>query len=166
MRISYSDDEERPGQFALWDANCERSLRGKRGQQALRDLEAALLALPDKRLIADAVHDETGGVCALGAYGRHKGIDLSKFPNDYDSDEIGIAGGMPRLVAWTIVALNDIELDGYYLYMEGPRPMQTLYGGYYGGGWSERRRYTPEERYERVLAWIRERLKPAEAAHG
>lgn len=44
MRISYSDEEDSPGQFALFQANCRRSLQGKKGQAALRELEAALLA--------------------------------------------------------------------------------------------------------------------------
>lgn len=43
MRISYSDEEDHPGQFELWQANVTRSLKGKNGQRALRELESALL---------------------------------------------------------------------------------------------------------------------------
>ncbi len=75
-RISYSDEEDVPGQFALFQANCRRSLQGKAGQIALRELEAALLALPDKRLIAEKLIDADGEVCAIGALAKYKGRDL------------------------------------------------------------------------------------------
>jgi len=129
-RISYSDEEDFPGQFALYQANCERSLRGREGQAQLRELRAALLALPDKRLIHGLLEDEEGGVCAIGAYAKHKGLDLSKFDVDYDTDEVGIAGGMPALVAWKVVEMNDLQWD--YL--------------------------TPEKRYEKMLAWVESKL--------
>ena len=79
MRINYTDEEDWPGQFALWDANCRRSIKGKAGQSELRELEAALLALPDKRLIRGSLTDDEGGVCAIACYAKHKGVDLSKF---------------------------------------------------------------------------------------
>lgn len=129
--ISYSDEEDYPGQFGLWQANCERSLRGKEGQAELRELRAALLALPEKRLIHQDLEDGQGGVCAIGAYGRHKGVDLSKFERDYDTDEVGIAGGMPRLVAWKVVEMNDVQFNRYM---------------------------TPEQRYEKMLAWVESKL--------
>jgi hypothetical protein len=130
MRINYSDDEDYPGQFDLWQANCERSLRGKNGQQELRELKAALLALPSKELIGDLLEDEDGGVCAVGAYAKHKGIDLSKFDPEDATDEVGIAGGMPALVAWKVVEMNDLQFD----------------------------RESPAERYQKMLAWIDSKL--------
>ena len=160
-RISYSDEEDFNGQFALWQANCARSLRGRAGQRELRALEAALLALPSKRLTAGEVESENGDVCALGAYGKHKGLDLSQFENDYDSDEIGIAGGMPRLVAWKVVELNDILLDTVWERHYGPLRRGEAS---YQGGVAFVRDMTPEERYERVLAWVREQLHPAGAS--
>jgi len=47
MRIGYSEDEDYPGQFELWQANCQRSLKGKKGQAALRELEACSLQRED-----------------------------------------------------------------------------------------------------------------------
>ncbi len=129
-RISYSEDEDYPGQFDLWQANCRRSLRGKQGQEELKHLRDALLAMPDKRLILGALEDEEGGVCAIGAYAKHKGLDLSKFDPEEDTDEVGIAGGMPSLVAWKVVSVNDHELD----------------------------HLTPEDRYKGVLAWVEKLL--------
>lgn len=157
MRISYSDDEDYPGQFNLWQANCRRSLQGKVGQTELRELEAALLALPEKRLIHGALTNDEGDVCAIGAYARHKGVDLSKFDPEYESDDVGIAAGMPRLVAWSVVALNDLQIDGYYRYAEGPSLEPYRSYSEHRGVWTYFE-YTPEERYEKVLAWVRGKL--------
>lgn len=155
MRISYSDEEDVPGQFALWQANCTRSLKGKKGQAALRELEAALLALPDKRLIAEKLIDSDGEVCALGALAKYKGHALvAAKPEDEDEydeidldgemEEFGVELGVPRLVAWKIVERNDVVIDGHYDYSTGPR-----------GVWVPA---TPEERYEKILAWVQRQL--------
>lgn len=160
MRLNYSDEEDRPGQFALWDANCRRSIKGAIGQRELRELEAALLALPEKRLIRDLLEDEQGGVCAIGCYAKHKGVDLSTFDPEDESDEVGVAAGMPRLVAWKIVALNDITLDTVWEVAHGPVERGH---GIYKGGIPLIRDMTPEERYARVLAWVRAQLQPATA---
>ena len=157
MRINYSDEEERPGQFALWDANCRRSLHGKAGQIALRDLEAALLALPAPRLLKDVLVSADGReVCAVGAYARYKGLDLSRFDPEDESDEVGVAAGMPRLVAWEVVAQNDIHCDTVWEVGHGPLGRHEAT---YRGGIPLIRDMTPEERYARVLAWVRGRIK-------
>lgn len=142
MRIAYSDDEEFAGQFMLWQANCRRSMAGKKGQAALRDLERALLALPEKRLLHGTLVDDSGGVCALACYAKYKGVDLAKFDREYDNEDVGIAAGMPRLVAWKVVELNDVDLDSLYVASE-----------------NRYRPYTPDERYERVLTWVRAQIK-------
>lgn len=157
MRIGYSDEEDYPGQFELWQANCRRSLKGKSGQAALRRLEAALLALPEKRLIVGELVDDTGAVCAIGAVAKHEGAltDDMRARGEYDMEQVGVDLGMPRLVAWKIVELNDIELVRRELvWIEGPYR------------WPGEQPYiyvqmTPEQRYERVLTWTREQLGQA-----
>jgi len=156
MRLNWSDEEDRPGQFALWQANIQRSLQGKAGQRALREFEAALLALPEKRLLREQLYDDEGGVCAVGCYARYKGVDLSKFDPEDESDEVGVVAGMPRLVAWSVVELNDIHLDTVWEVANGP--VQRGHGTY-KGGIQLVREMTPEERYEKVLAWVRAHLK-------
>lgn len=155
MRLNYCDEEERPGQFALWNANCRRSLKGKAGQRALREFEAALLALPEKRLIHGSLTDDEGGVCAIACYAQHKGVDLTKFDPEDESDAVGVAAGMPRLVAWTVVALNDIDLDTVWEVAHGPL---NRWDATYKGGIPLIRDMTPEERYDKVLAWVRGKL--------
>ena len=156
MRIGYSDDEERPGQFALWQANCDRSLKGKAGQRELRELEAALLALPKKRLIKDLLC-EGDDVCAVGAYAKYKGLDLDRFDPEDESDEVGVSAGMPSLVAWKVVEMNDLQLDTVWELAYGP---VNRYEAHYRGGIPLIRDMTPEERYENMLAWVRKELKP------
>lgn len=137
MRISYSEDEDYPGQFDLWQANCERSLSGRKGRAALAELEAALVALPSKRLIAGTL-DDGADCCAIGALVRHKQITPH---TEFDApDEIGQACGMPRLVAWKVVEMNDVLLLSRW---DGNKHV----------------RLTPEERYEAVLTWVRQQLR-------
>lgn len=126
-------DEDFPGQCALYQANCDRSVHGKQGQKSLRELEQALLALPDKRLIADELETQEGEVCAIGALKRFKGIEHVQHDPEVDMDMIGVELGMPRLVAWSVVALNDHEYD----YM------------------------TPEQRYTAMLNWVQHQLRPS-----
>ena len=163
MRLNYSEDEDWQGQFALWDANCRRSIKGKVGQRELRELEAALLALPEKRLIHGELTNDEGGVCAIAAYAKHKGVDISAFDPEDESDEVGIAAGMPRLVAWKVVALNDLVCDTVWEVAEGP--IQRGHGQY-KGGIPYIRDMTPEERYDKVLAWVRGVLGTREGAEG
>lgn len=142
MRISYSDDEEYPGQFELWQANCRRSLKGRKGQIALQELETALLALPEKRLIANALQNEDGDVCAIGAVCRLRNYTPKADPEE-EMEAVGMEIGMPELVAWKVVEKNDVDLERHYV----------------NGKMVE---YTPEERYERMLAWVRRMLGKAE----
>lgn len=170
-RISYSDEEEVPGQFALWQANCRRSLDGKKGQAALRELEAALLALPDKRLIAGKLIDGDGEVCALGALAQYKGHALvaekvdddgwDEIDLDGEMEDFGVELGLPRLVAWKVVCLNDIEIDGHYETLAGP--IMERYDSYRMQQFIPA---TPEERFEKILAWVQRKIQPPESAEG
>lgn len=138
MRISYSEDEDFPGQFGLWQANCVRSIKGKAGQTVLRELELALLALPEKRLIADELQTVAGEVCAIGALVKYCGIEKTQSDPE-EMEDVGVELGLPRLVAWKVVALNDVEIQGHY--------EQGIY-----------QPVTPEERYKRVLKWVQRQI--------
>lgn len=160
MRINVGEEEQRPNQFALFQANCRRQINGRAGQAALRELEQALLELPEKKLVSSAIA-RGPDVCAVGALLVHRCVAkgesrqeaLAKYQpvpepvgdddeghyTEYDgydnpTDEIAAAEGVPSLLAWKLVYLNDMQLDSL----------------------------TPEERYEKVLAWVRHRLKPVQ----
>lgn len=154
-RIGYSDEEDYPGQFGLWQGNCQRSINGKAGQAILRELQAALLALPSKRLIANSLVDTHGEVCAIGALANARGAVTDEMIGyaEYDMEAVGVQLGMPRLVAWKVVEMNDIYLNGSDLvFLEGPYR------------WPAERPYlyveiTPEQRYERMLIWVQGQIR-------
>ena len=98
MRVLYSDEEEYGGEFALWQANCERSLAGRKGQRALQRLDSALERMPAKRLEHEVLVEPGGAVCAIGAQVVEERIE-----------EEGRKLGMPRLVAWAVAVENDQE---------------------------------------------------------
>lgn len=140
MRISFREDEDFNNQAILWEANQERSLKSRKGQAALRRLEAALLALPKPKLISDAIEDADGLVCGLGAIAKHENFNGSlELPeaswNDWGSGPeiedamlaLAKALDVPKLVAVAIIRQNDDD-------------------------WNVA---TPEARYQKVLSWTR-----------
>lgn len=147
MRIGYAEEESFPGQAELWEANLRRSLEGRKGQQSLRELEAALLALPEKRLIADELESDKGEVCAVGALAKFKHYSGSmSLPEVYDElDEYKVEEamlavakdlGVPKLVAVAIIQQNDEDAHHHSM--------------------------TPERRYERLLDWTQQRINMPE----
>ncbi len=107
-RSGYSDDCDNLG---LWLGAVQRATTGYRGQHFLKKLLAALDALPTKRLITDAIKNEQGEVCALGA--------LDPNIETYYSEELAAHFGIARALAAEIVYQND-EFDNWRLHKETP----------------------------------------------
>jgi hypothetical protein len=129
-RSGYSDDLD---QWAMirWRGAVTSAFKGKRGQAFLAEMLAALDALPEKRLIENDLEQANGAVCALGAVGKSRGIDMKRVdPEDHG----GISGlfSISHALACEIMFMND---EGF--------------------GW----RITPEERFIRLRAWIEGQLK-------
>ena len=175
MRLNYTEDEDFPGQFNIWQANCRRSLRGKRGQAALKRLDAALLAMPEKALRSGKLVAHDGSVCAIGAlaraegklpepeplYGGEEEDDLDDTA-DWATDNLDI----PKLVAWKVVAQNDFHNDTVWELAEGPlRQWEAVYRGPNRDpnvrGIAIIRPMTNEERYNKMLAWVQSQILPA-----
>ena len=77
-RFASVDDENGIGP-GLWAYHLRRATASKRGQAFLRELLAALDAVPGHRLIGGSIKAEGSNVCALGAYAawremRERGI--------------------------------------------------------------------------------------------
>jgi len=149
-RICYveADDTESFLRACAFDANTKRHLAGKKGQEALLELEAALLALPEKRLeyskfaIQHGDADDIGGVCALGAVAlkrlMDKGMSRAQAIRKVREEGPGHTEGWDGIMnsaaylgcktnfAWAVIEQND-EIGGP----------------------------TSEKRYERVLEWVR-----------
>jgi hypothetical protein len=95
-RSGYTDDYEYPN---IYRASVDRSLHGARGQHFLRKLRDALDAMPRKRLITNAIKDDAGEVCALGA------VDPDF--KGYDAEDLAAHFGIARAMAAEIVYMND-----------------------------------------------------------
>lgn len=149
-RSGYTDDCENPG---LWRGAVASAIKGKRGQQFLMDLIAALDAMPDKRLIADELEDVPGGeVCAIGALGQHRGINMQGMDPE-DSERIAGAFGIAQCLAQEVVYMN----DEYARYRWDP---------YVPGKESQRHEETPEERWTRMRDWALRNLRLTSAKAG
>ena len=122
-RSGYTDDCEG---WALirWRGAVTSAIRGKRGQGFLRDLAAALDAMPEKSLITEEL-EKDGKVCALGSLGKVRGIDMSNIDPE-EREDVAAAFGIPVALASEIMYEND-EI-----------------------GWRE----TPAERWERIRLWV------------
>jgi hypothetical protein len=63
---AWDGDEPYPNASELFQRSVENAIKGTRGQTLLREIEEALLMLPDKRLLSYTVCED-GKVCTLGA---------------------------------------------------------------------------------------------------
>lgn len=128
-RSGYSDDLD-AWDLIRWRGAVASAIKGKRGQEFLREMLAALDALPEKRLIANelVVTDslQSNGCCALGAVAISRGMDVSDLDPE-DRDRIAEVFGIAPALAAEIVFEND-------------------------GEWG--RNLTPELRFERMRAWV------------
>ena len=102
-RSGYVDD---PEHLELYRANVARSIQGRRGQAFLRELAAALDAMPVKELIQERLIDEGNNVCAIGAVCRSRGLDVSNV-DCHDPDEVGKTVGISHIMAAEIEYMND-----------------------------------------------------------
>lgn len=104
-RSGYSEDYDDWWQMIRWRGAVASAIRGKRGQAFLGEMVAAMDSLPEHKLIANDLECD-GAVCAIGAVGKARGIDMS----DLDPEDIStVAGkfGISEALAQEIVYLND-----------------------------------------------------------
>ena len=114
-----------------WRGAVASAIRGKRGQAFLREMIAALDAMPEKRLIVDALETETGDVCAIGAVGKARGIDMAGVDPE-DREAVAKLFGIAEAMAAEIVYEND-EWGGHN---------------------------SPENRWQRMRAWAADLIEP------
>ena|SRR5215472_1848210 len=129
-RSGYSDDLDN-WDLIKWRGQVASALRGKRGQAFLRDLVAALDAMPVKELIMGDL-ENLNGVCAIGAVGRARGIDMSEL-YVHDRESIGHVFNIAGPMAAEIAYLND---EAWPTYLQ-----------------------TPAERWESMREWAVSKIK-------
>jgi hypothetical protein len=131
-RSGYHDDVEQ-WHLIMYRGAVSSAMRGRRGQQFFRDLLAALDALPEKRLIEGDL-ECSDGVCALGALGRARGMDMTALDPE-DSATVSFKFDIAEALAREVVFEND-EAAGYL--------------------WAKE---TPEARFERMRRWVVANIK-------
>lgn len=116
-RHGYSDDgDDDPLALGRWRGAVASTIRGKQGQAFLREVLAALDAIPSKRLIREELRTVEGEFCTLGALGAVRGIDLESIdPEDYDA--VAAAFGINAKLAQEIMWEND-EIVGGFEYVD------------------------------------------------
>lgn len=124
-RSGYNEDydEQFPNAGALYQSSVTNAIYGKRGQKFMRELVAALDAMPEKRLITDELVQE-GAVCAIGAVGLARGIDMTGMNPD-DADTVGATFGIAPRMAREIVFQNDESGWDYSTSNETPEARWT-----------------------------------------
>lgn len=131
-RSGYSDECENLG---LYRAAVERAIHGKRGQAFLREMAAALDAMPVKELIAHDIVDPDGQACAIGAVALARRMDVEGL-DPYDQGDVAKRFGIARSMAAEIAYEND------------------ECGPFFG-----LEKETPAARWKRMRKWVEEQLK-------
>lgn len=103
-RSDYYDMDDQ-GALIRWRGAVASAIRGKRGQALLRDMIAALEAMPKRELVANQLECEDG-VCALGAVGLARGIDMGNIDPE-DSATVSSVFDIAEPLAREIVYTND-----------------------------------------------------------
>ena len=101
-RSGYVEGMEYNWARIMWRGAVASSIRGKRGQAFLRELIEALDAMPEKRLIANALV-KGGEVCALGSVGAKRGVEMDALdPEDFDTlaGVFGVAAPLVQELEW------------------------------------------------------------------
>lgn len=139
-RSGYSEDLDQ-WELIRWRGAVASAIKGKRGQAFLKELEDALLALPEKKLIVEEFVQD-GQVCTLGAIAVAREIQtgltreaaLKKVEETFDPDDHeGVAARLqiPSSLAQELMYLNDKGNE----------------------------RVPPEKVYQEMLTWVQGALK-------
>ena len=129
-RSGYSDDCDE-NELNLWRGAVQSAIRGKRGQAFLREMLAALEAMSRQRLIANELQEADGEVCALGAVGLKRGMDMATIDPE-DRERVAREFGIAEALAAEIMNEND-------------------------EAWCS----TPEERWQRMRDWVQSQIRVA-----
>lgn len=133
-RSGYYDDGD---SVAMWRGQVASAIRGKRGQAFLVELVEALDALPEKKLITDAL-EAGGAVCAIGSVGLKRGVDMAPLDPE-DPETLSRVFGIAHQLVQEIEYEND---ERQWRYEEG-----------------KSRKETAEERWQRMRDWALSHIK-------
>lgn len=113
-RSGYTDDCDG---WALirWRGAVKSAISGERGQAFLRELAAALDAMPTKELAAHSFRTEGGEFCTLGVIANARGVDVSGLDpkDDYCREPVGKLLDIAPAMAAEIMHENDRAIDEF-----------------------------------------------------
>jgi hypothetical protein len=141
-RAGYNDDCD-GWELAMYRGQVASATRGKRGQGLLKDILIAMNGMPVKRLVADDLETAEGAVCAIGAAGKLRGVDMSGLdPEDYETvaGRFNVADCLAREIVWENDECGHHRIE----WRNGKRH------------WCDE---TPEERFVRMRKWVRSQIK-------
>lgn len=156
MRFDDYYEESFNNQAWLWEQSLRNAMNGRRGQQALRDLRDELLEMPVKELIGDSLSDGKG-VCTVGAFViarrmKRDGVTREQAVKDLFEQEVADQWDPEfgfedtyEIEQRTIACAVDVGL-AKTLAVELAFTNDLFY------------KATPEERYQKVLAWVEKRI--------
>lgn len=124
-RSNYNEDIDDCWQLIRWRGAVASAIRGARGQAFLKEMLCAMDKLPEHKLVANELEEE-GAVCAIGAVGKMRGVDMTKIDPE-DSVTVASLFDISDALAREIAYEND----------EGTFRLET-----------------PEQRYSRMRAWV------------
>jgi len=130
-RSNYNDDCDGWARIC-WRGAVTKAMKGKRGQALLKDLVAALDAMPEKRLIADELVDPNGESCALGVLGMVRQMPNLAQLNPDDTKTVESKFNVAEALVREITYMND---EGHC--------------------WREE---TPEHRWQRMRSWVERQI--------
>lgn len=122
----------------MWRGRVMSAIRGRRGQRLLRDIRAALDAMPVKELCSGKLINSNGQCCALGAVARYRKLsDIASLQpenedEDWDWGSLGSVFDIAECLAREVMYLND------------------------EGSWSN----DPAERWTYMRLWVDRHIKP------
>ena len=101
-RANYSEDSDGGWAYICWRGAVKAATNGARGQALLKELIAAMDAMPVKELISDELVSE-GNYCALGLVAATRGVDVSRIdPESHGcvAAALNIAPALAREIAF------------------------------------------------------------------
>lgn len=125
-RSGYTDECDDPLAAGRWIAAVNSSLRGRRGQAFLRELLAALDAMPEKRLIANTAAKD-GCMCALAVVAAKRGQGLEQldaYMKGLDWDRLAESLDISEAMAREVMYLND-EMTDEFEWVDRPQGPPT-----------------------------------------
>jgi hypothetical protein len=155
-RSGYSDECD-GWDLIRWRGAVNSAIKGKRGQAILKEMLAALDAMPIKRLGKDELVTADGDYCALGVVGNARGIDMESIDPE-DSEWVAQTFGIAKALAKEIMWMNDEVTadDCLFIDVEICGPMRQYYPDYGRHKKSVRvlNEKAAEQRWMKMREWV------------